>query len=480
MSTDLFQTVKASLKGQYGGVIAAMLPGGKFQGNEYVCGSLAGGSGDSCKTNVKTGVGSDFATGEKWGDVIALTALAMNCGQEEAALFLADEYHIDTDKPPRSKAARKPRAAGKAAKPDKAAFVPVMPIPDSAPDLPGQYRGVPRWCYRNADGLELCYAFRLNKPDGGKDFVPLCFAAAADDSRQWVEMMPAAPRPLYGLDRLATAAPDAPILLVEGEKTADAAQALFPDHVCMTWMGGSNATGKADFSPLACRNVMIWPDNDTPGIKAAAELSGILHGHRAETRFVYPPDCLPGKWDLADPAPDGFDPVRQLDAALDRDDFLRAVRYKHGGTAIGAEVMELLAQAEDDFDVPTWPELSPDALPGFVGEFVGLATRDSEADPAAVLVTLLVRFGAEVYGYQTGKGPYLAIGEAIHPPRLFAVVCGNSSKARKGTSKQPVMRLFKRDLCEPDELARLNLPPPARISLHRRGACLPASGERAG
>ncbi len=111
MSTDLFQTVKASLKGQYGGVIAAMLPGGKFQGNEYVCGSLAGGSGDSCKTNVKTGVGSDFATGEKWGDVIALTALAMNCGQEEAALFLADEYHIDTDnqEPPARRRSRTKR-----------------------------------------------------------------------------------------------------------------------------------------------------------------------------------------------------------------------------------------------------------------------------------------------------------------------------------------------------------------------------------
>ncbi len=464
MAENLFETVKMALRPRLEAVLRDLLPGGRVQGREYVCGSIAGGSGDSCKTNVKTGVGSDFATGEKWGDVIALTALAMNCTQEEAARFLADEYHIDTDKPPRSKPARKPRAASKAAKPDKAAFVPVMPIPDSAPDFAERYRSAPHWCYRNADGMELCYAFRLNKPDGGKDFVPLCFAAAADGSRQWVEMAPPAPRPLYGLDRLATAAPDAPILLVEGEKTADAAQTLFPDHVCMTWMGGSNATGKADFSPLAGRNVTVWPDNDAPGIKAAAELSSILHGHGAETRFVYPPDYLPRKWDLADPAPAGFDPMPQLDAALDRDDFLRAVRYKHGDTGIGATAMELLAQAEDDFDVPTWPELSHDALPGFIGDFVNLATRDSEADPAAVLATLLVRFGAEVYGYQKDKGAYLAIGEAIHPPRLFAVVCGNSSKARKGTSKQPVMRLFKRDLCDPEELARLNLPPPARIS----------------
>ncbi|MDR1744628.1 MAG: DUF6371 domain-containing protein, partial [Planctomycetota bacterium] len=457
MQNNLFATIKTALQPRLETVLGDLLPGGRMQGREYVCGSIGGGSGDSCKTNLRTGVGSDFATGEKWGDVVALAALVLNSTQEEAARFLADEYHIDTDAP--RKPARRPRAEAKSS---KAAFMPVMPIPDSAPDLPGQNQGVPRWCYRNADGMELCYTFRKDKPDGKKYFVPLCFAAAPDGSRQWVEMAPPSPRPLYGLDRLATAAPDTPILLVEGEKTADAAQLLFPDHVCMTWMGGSSATGKADFSPLAGWNVTIWPDNDAPGIKAAAELSGILHGHGAEVHFVYPPDCLSGKWDLADPAPDGFDPVRQLDAALDRYDFLRAVRYKHGDSGIGAAAMELLAQAEDDFDIPTWPVLSRDALPGFVGEFVDLATRDSEADPAAVLATVLVRFGAEVYSCQKDKGPFLSIGEAIHPPRLFAVICGNSSKARKGTSRQPVTRLFKRDLCDPEELARLNLPPPAR------------------
>lgn len=463
MENNLFDTVKAALHPRLESVLRDLLPGGAVKGREYVCGSISGGIGDSCKTNLKTGVGSDFATGQTWGDIIALTALVMNCTkQEEAAHFLADEYHIDLDKPP-CKSVRKPRTTGKARK-DKIDFTPIMPIPDSAPEFPARYRTVPRWCYRDADGMELCYAFRLDRPDGSKDFVPLCFGVNAAGFREWKEAVPPAPRPLYGLDKLAKAAPDAPILLVEGEKTTDAAQALFPGHVCMTWMGGSNATGKADFSPLAGRNVTIWPDNDAAGIKAAAELVGILNSHDTEARIVYPPDCLPEKWDLADPAPDGFDPRHQLDAAMERDDFLRAVRYKHGETTLGTTALELLAEAEDDFDVPTWPELSQDALPGFVGEFVELATRDSEADPAAVLATLLVRFGAEVYGYQKDKGPYLAIGEAIHPPRLFAVVCGNSSKARKGTSRQPVTRLFKRDLCDPEELDKLHLPSPARES----------------
>ena len=138
MQNNLFATIKTALQPRLETVLGDLLPGGRVQGREYVCGSIGGGSGDSCKTNLRTGVGSDFATGEKWGDVIALTALVMNCAQEEAARFLADEYHIDTDTP--RKPARRAKAASKAAtaKVEKIAFVPVMPIPDSAPDFPEQ------------------------------------------------------------------------------------------------------------------------------------------------------------------------------------------------------------------------------------------------------------------------------------------------------------------------------------------------------
>ena len=51
------------------------------------------------------------------------------------------------------------------------------------------------------------------------------------------------PRPLYNLDKLAER-PDDWILVVEGEKTADAAAELFPDHVAMTSPGGAKAAAK--------------------------------------------------------------------------------------------------------------------------------------------------------------------------------------------------------------------------------------------
>lgn len=81
-------------------------------------------------------------------------------------------------------------------------------------------------------------------------------------------------------------------------------------------------------------------------------------------------------------------------------------------------------------------ELSSEALPGWIGDFVSLACQDSEAHPAAVLITLLLRFAAEC------EGPYVMIGEAKQWARTFAVIVGDSSRARKGTSSKPVMKLF--------------------------------------
>ena len=93
-------------------------------------------------------------------------------------------------------------------------------------------------------------------------------------------------------------------------------------------------------------------------------------------------------------------------------------------------------------------------MSGLAGDFVCLACRDSEADPAAVLVTFLVRFGIEV-----GPVPHVLVGDAKHPPRLFAVVVGASSKARKGTSGQPVQRVFTFDAQAP-HLSAHNSPGP--------------------
>jgi hypothetical protein len=91
----------------------------------------------------------------------------------------------------------------------------------------------------------------------------------------------------------------------------------------------------------------------------------------------------------------------------------------------------------DDCESLSWPSLDEKALFGFAGEFVHLATEMSEADPAAVLLTFLTRFAVEC-----GPRRYLMIGDTRHYARIFSVIVGATSKARKGTSGKPVLRLF--------------------------------------
>jgi putative DNA primase/helicase len=80
------------------------------------------------------------------------------------------------------------------------------------------------------------------------------------------------PRPLYNLNELTERLSD-PVLVVEGEKAADAARTLFPDYVVTTWAGGSNAPAQAAWDALERRNAVIWPDADEPGKKAAEKVA---------------------------------------------------------------------------------------------------------------------------------------------------------------------------------------------------------------
>jgi uncharacterized protein (DUF927 family) len=72
------------------------------------------------------------------------------------------------------------------------------------------------------------------------------------------------PHPLYNLLELVSR-PNTPVLIVEGEKTVEAAKRLFPDFVVVTSCGGANATKKTDWSTLEGRNIIIAPDNDKAG-----------------------------------------------------------------------------------------------------------------------------------------------------------------------------------------------------------------------
>ena len=77
------------------------------------------------------------------------------------------------------------------------------------------------WTYRDAAGRILRHTLRFEDGEGGKDIRPVTLWRGADGRLKWRFGAGGERRPLYGLDRLA-ARPDAAVLMVEGEKTADA------------------------------------------------------------------------------------------------------------------------------------------------------------------------------------------------------------------------------------------------------------------
>ncbi len=194
---------------------------------------------------------------------------------------------------------------------------PMLPAPKALPSKirhPAHGDAVATWAYLNAAGAVLHAVARFDDQNGGKVTCPFTYGrrvwvdgkGKAQDRTQWHMKGPLAPRPLYGLDRLA-ARPDAPVLLVEGEKSADAAAAMFPDHVVIT-SGGSTSARGADWSPVAGRDVIIWPDHDEPGIKYAETAASrmIEDAGPKSVRTVEIPASFPQKWDVADALPEGL------------------------------------------------------------------------------------------------------------------------------------------------------------------------------
>lgn len=177
------------------------------------------------------------------------------------------------------------------------------------------------WNYLDATGNVLLYVCRFNLSDGSKEVLPFVYAENKTGKKDWRWMSVPEPKPLYNLD-LIHKFPNAAILIVEGEKTADAAQKnLDPSKIiATTWLSGANGINKVDFSPLTGRYVLYLPDHDTdqrygdkhpkagkvkpwheqPGNFAMLSIHNIIKEKVKDHRWVNVPASFPNKWDVAD------------------------------------------------------------------------------------------------------------------------------------------------------------------------------------
>lgn len=148
------------------------------------------------------------------------------------------------------------------------------------------------WRYVGRGGGTAGFVLRWDGP-GGKEIRPLKW-----DGHGFVPGAMARPRPMLNLPAVSAGA--GPVLVVEGEKAADAVAAHWPRAVVTTWAGGASAWHMTDWSALRGRRVALWPDNDRPGFAAMASLGEHLRGLGCNVGFIVPPADLPSGFDAAD------------------------------------------------------------------------------------------------------------------------------------------------------------------------------------
>ncbi len=157
------------------------------------------------------------------------------------------------------------------------------------------------YAYTLADGSHLLTVKRREGPDGKKIGDPPIWRDPTGVTK------PDGGYPLYRLPSI-LANPDKPLLIVEGEKTADCAHDLFGDrYEATTAIGGTGKAGQTDWTPARGRAVIVWPDADQPGREHADAVAQCCHTAGAASVSMVATDSLPPKWDLADRAPDDFD-----------------------------------------------------------------------------------------------------------------------------------------------------------------------------
>ena len=271
------------------------LPDGEIHGNEYVARNPTRNDNQpgSFKINIETGIWCDFATGDKGGDLVSLFAYLKKMSQIEAAREIAAQLGIGRGEKHKSQNTT-------SGSEQDVQWEIITPIPATAGKAdPHPRYGSPSntWTYRDPQGRPIGHACRFDLPDGRKVVLPLTYWEATRGTERWKQWCWKAfpvPRPLYSLHRL-VAQPDAPVLVTEGEKAAEAARLIFPDYVIVTSPGGCKAVEKTDWSPLKGRRVIVIPDYDNEGRKYGDDVARLAReaGAKSVELLVWPYHLVP-------------------------------------------------------------------------------------------------------------------------------------------------------------------------------------------
>lgn len=263
----------------------------------------------------------------------------------------------------------------------------VVPLPEPV-EIPKELSklGDPdgMWIYRLPDGEAYGAVARWNPKGKRKQIRPIIWDGEKTRASGF-----GTGRPLYNSDLLA-ASPLAPVLIVEGEKTVDGAHAYLPEGwVVTTWQGGSNAWEYTDWTLLQGHRCVIWPDNDTPGIKAAAEIEEHLSKLGVPSSIITIGPAFPDGWDLGDELPEKFT-AAMVGKLLQRE--LKRVFVKE---TEGTPDLSAAARPQEDPDVDGNREFRPLGYDHQI--YYLMSERNLQVDPYAGSSLMTEKTCMEIY-----------------------------------------------------------------------------------
>lgn len=168
----------------------------------------------------------------------------------------------------------------------------IMPIPLDV-NIPMDYNGDDLYWYKDLEGRHMFANRRINLPTG-KIYVPFIYTEegfTTGKAAKW----PTDFKGLYGAETIKNASK---VVIVEGEKAAEAAKKIFRSQAVVSWRGGAKNIASADWSLLQdMHTALLWPDNDDAGKQVMRQIAGLLPCSKILIASV---DHLPAGADLAD------------------------------------------------------------------------------------------------------------------------------------------------------------------------------------
>lgn len=424
-----FAALNAALLQRVDKLLERWLPAGGERSGRWYVGDFDGSPGESANVNMATGQWIDNSEPEdKGGDLISLYARIKGFTQIEAARELMQEMgwsrpgddeaeRRPAPRPVQTPAPREPSGApaqDERPEPDAAAapepqrrkrepkWRAVLPVPAFAPkpgfvfgfkdkSKPGapwvELTAVKTWEYR-FEGLLYGHVARFERVNSEgelvKDTVARTWCERLDDGSgelKWHWKQWEAPRPLYVPATILSQDLALPVVLVEGEKCAEAGhQLLGHEFDFVTWPGGAAAWSLANWFWLVGRTVYLWPDCDAqrerltkeaeaagltkeqmplrpeakqPGMKAMVGIGTLLQADQGCKVHLCPipkPGDAPDGWDIADAIAGGWDAARVRD-------FIRSAREfssPNDEARAKAAKVESSAAAEEQEEADAW------------------------------------------------------------------------------------------------------------------------------